>query len=59
MKTSVTLESNELRAIVAMTLGIPEKQVIQQRYSIAIEGLTAEEISARMAKLASNAQTAP
>ena len=59
MKTSVTLESNELRAIVAMALGIPEKQVIQQRYSIAIEGLTAEEISARMAKLASNAQTAP
>ena len=59
MKTSVTLESNELRAIVAMTLGITEKQVIQQRYSIAIEGLTAEEISARMAKLASNAQTAP
>jgi len=44
MKTQVTLETKDVRAILAKFLGIREEQVIPQRYSFAIEGMTAEEI---------------
>ena len=52
MKTQVTLESKELRTIVAKALRIPEEQVIQLRYSIAIEGMSAEEIEKRIDSIA-------
>lgn len=45
MKSLVTLDSKELRAIVAKALRIPIEKVIQQRYSIAIEGFTTEQVA--------------
>lgn len=51
MKTQVTLESKELKLIVAKALRIPEDQVVQLRYSIAIEGMAPEEIGKRIAGL--------
>lgn len=48
MKQQVTLESKEVRLIIARYLGIPEEQVIPLRYSYAIEGLTVEEIEAKL-----------
>lgn len=51
MKQQITLESAELKAIVAKALGIPEKNVVQLRYSIAIEGLSAEEIERKIKAL--------
>lgn len=51
MKQQITLESAELKAIVAKALKIPEKNVIQQRYSIAIEGFTAEEIERKIKEI--------
>ena len=48
MKTQVTLESKEVRTIIASFLGIQEEKVIPLRYSFAIEGLSAEEIERRI-----------
>lgn len=48
MKQQVTLESKEVRAIIARYMKIPVEQVIPLRYSFAIEGLTATEIEKRI-----------
>lgn len=48
MKQQITLDSKELREIVACALKIPMEKVIQQRYSIAIEGISEEEIEKRI-----------
>ena len=48
MKQQITLESAELKAIVAKALNIPEKNVVQLRYSIAIEGLSAVEVEKKL-----------
>lgn len=48
MKQQTTLESKELREIVACALKIPMEIVIQQRYSIAIEGISTEEVAKRI-----------
>lgn len=48
MKTTVQLESKDIRAIVAKFLCISEDQVIPMRYNFAIEGLSAEEIEKRI-----------
>ena len=51
MKQQIILESAELKAIVAKALNIPEKNVVQLRYSIAIEGLSAAEIEKKIKDL--------
>ncbi len=51
MKQQITLESAELKAIVAKALNIPEKNVVQLRYSIAIEGLSATEVEKKIKDL--------
>lgn len=48
MKSTVQLESKDVRAIIAKLLGISEDQVIPMRYNYAIEGLSAEEIGKRL-----------
>ena len=48
MKTQITLETKEIRKIIARFLQIREEQVIPQRYSYAVEGVTAEEIRRRL-----------
>lgn len=48
MKQQITLEGSELRAIVAKALKVPEKMVVQLRYSIAVEGMSAEEVEKRL-----------
>lgn len=48
MKTTVTLEAKEVRAIIAEFLGIKEEQVISLRYNFAVEGMTVEEIEERL-----------
>ena len=48
MKTTVQLESKDVRTIIAKFLGISEEQVIPMRYNFAIEGMTAEEIEQKI-----------
>lgn len=48
MKTQITLDSKEVKTIIAKFLGISEEQVIPLRYNFAIEGLTVEEIERKL-----------
>lgn len=48
MKTTVTLETKEVRIILAKFLRIPLEQVVPQRYSFSIEGLKEAEIEERI-----------
>lgn len=48
MKQQITLESKEVRKIIAQYLDIPVERVIPLRYSYAIEGMTVEEIEAKL-----------
>ena len=48
MKTTVQLESKDVRIIIAKFLDIPEDRVIPMRYNFAIEGMTDEEIEKRI-----------
>ncbi len=48
MKTQITLDSKEVKTIIAKFLGISEEQVIPLRYNFAIEGLSAEEIERKL-----------
>lgn len=48
MKTQVTLDSKEVRTIIAKFLGVSEEQVISLRYNFAIEGMTIEEIEKKL-----------
>lgn len=48
MKQQITLDSKEVRKIIAIFLGIPEEQVVPLRYNFAIEGMSAEEIEQKM-----------
>ena len=50
MKQQITLDSKEVRNIIAIFLGIPEEQVVPLRYNFAIEGMSAEEIERKMAE---------
>lgn len=51
----VTLDSKELRAIVAKALNIPLEKVVPQRYGIAVNGYSAEQV----AELLRNANIQP
>jgi len=48
MKTQITLDSKEVRTIIAKFLGVKEEQVIPMRYNFAIEGMTAEQIAEKL-----------
>lgn len=48
MKQQITLDSKEVRKIIAKFFGIPEEQVVPLRYNFAIEGMSAEEIERKM-----------
>lgn len=50
MKTTVQLESKDVREIISGFLGIPEDRVIPMRYNFAIEGMSAEEIERRISE---------
>ena len=45
MKTTVSLESKDVREIVAKFLGVKTEQVIPNRYSFSITGMEASEIA--------------
>jgi len=48
MKTTVNLENKDVREIIAKFLGIKVEQVIPQRYTFGIEGMSASEIERRI-----------
>lgn len=48
MKTTITFDSKDLRTIIAKFFGVDESQVIPNRYSYSIEGLTIEQIKDKM-----------
>lgn len=48
MKTTVNLENKDVREIIARFLGVKVEQVIPQRYTFGIEGMSAEEITKRI-----------
>lgn len=48
MKTVVTLESKDVRLIIAKFLGVKIEDVIPNRYSFGVSGMNAEEISAKI-----------
>ena len=51
MKTAVQLESKDIRLIIARFLGVPEENVIPQRYGFSVVGMTAGGIEGRMNKI--------
>ena len=48
MKTTVQLESKDVRMIIAKFLGLPLENVIPQRYGYAIADMSADEIAAKL-----------
>ena len=48
MTTQITLDSKEVRTIIAKFLGVKEEQVIPMRYNFAIEGMTPEQITEKL-----------
>jgi lambda repressor-like predicted transcriptional regulator len=48
MTSTINLDSKEVRKIIALFLGIPEEQVIPNRYSFSVKGMTAESISSKL-----------
>lgn len=48
MKTMVSLETKDVRAIIASFLGIPIESVIPNRYSFSVVGVSVDEIKNKM-----------
>lgn len=48
MKTTVNLESKDVRVALAKFFGVKTEQIIPNRYSYGVEGLSAEEVSRRI-----------
>lgn len=48
MKTTVQLESKEVRTIIAKYLNIQLEQVIPNRYNFSVTGLSAEDIEKKI-----------
>lgn len=48
MKTTVQLDSKDVRAIIAKFFGIPIENVIPNRYSFSIANMSAEEIEKKI-----------
>ena len=49
MKEQITLESKEVKIIIAKFLGIKEENVIPNRYSFGVTGISTEEIRKKLA----------
>lgn len=48
MKTQITLDSKEVKTIIARFLGIKEEQVIPLRYNFAVDGISEEQITEKL-----------
>lgn len=48
MKTTVQLESRDVREIISRFLGVPLEDVIPNRYSFSVAGMSAGEIEKRI-----------
>ena len=48
MKTTVQLESKDVREIIAKFIGVKLEDVIPNRYSFSVVGMTAEEIEKKI-----------
>jgi len=48
MKTTVQLETKDVRAIIARFLGISLEDVIPNRYNFSVAGISAEEIEKKI-----------
>ena len=48
MKQVINLEAKDIRTIIAKFLGIPEEDVIPNRYSFSVSNMSADEIARRM-----------
>ena len=48
MKTTVQLESKDVRVIIAKFLGVPVDDVIPNRYSFSVANMPAEEIEKKI-----------
>ena len=48
MKTTVQLESKDVRQIIATFLGVSIEDIIPNRYNFSVAGMTAEEIERRI-----------
>ncbi|MDO5448959.1 MAG: hypothetical protein Q4F70_05065 [Clostridia bacterium] len=48
MKQTITLETKEVRSIIAKFLGLKEDDVIPNRYSFAVQNISAEEIEKKL-----------
>lgn len=48
MKTTVQLESKDVRAIIARFLGVCIEDVIPNRYNFSVAGMSAEEIEKKL-----------
>lgn len=58
MKTTVTLETRDVREIIALFLGIRVEDVTPNRYSFGVDGLSAAEIAGKI-EAAKNARLEP
>ena len=58
MQPTVTLNGKDVRKIVAKFLGITEEQVIPNRYSYAVTGISVEEIERRINKTSADDEKA-
>ena len=50
MKTTIQLESKDVRAIIARFLGISIENVIPNRYNFSVVGMSAEEIEKKISR---------
>lgn len=48
MKQTITLDTKEVRCIIAKFLGLKEEDVIPNRYSFAVQNISAEEINKKI-----------
>lgn len=54
MKSTVTLETKDIREIIAKFLGIALEDVIPNRYTFSVSGMTAEQIAEKIKKAGEN-----
>lgn len=48
MKQVITLDSKEVRKVISLFFGIKEEDVVPNRYSFGVTGLTEEEIEKKL-----------
>ena len=50
MKTTVTLETKDIRIMIARFLGIPVEKVVPQRYGFSVVGMREEEVAWKLSE---------